>query len=1030
MLILSCLLFSIGMVGAQVTQASGVVVDDTGDAVIGASVVVKGTNTGTVTDIDGQFSVSLPAGKDILVISYVGMKTVEVKANQNLRITLQSNTNLDELVVTAMGITRSEKSLGYTVSKIDGDELLTARSASMLNSLAGKMAGVTVNSASGSLGGSSKIIVRGANSLDGKNQPLFVVDGVPIDNGAAGSTTTNVAAGSVDTGNRANDLNPDDIESMSVLKGAAAAALYGARAKNGVIVITTKKGSKNSKLNIEVNSTFRFDKVAKLPEYQNEYAQGAKGVYDRTKLNGWGPKITGQTETNFLGQDLPLQAYPDNVKDFYETGHTYINSIALSGGSEVADYRVSFSATNQTGTIPETALNKYTTSVNVGYNFTKKLSTRASVSYYNIISDGRPSQSSNNSNVLGNAINFIPRTVSNAMIKDNWIDANGNQISMAEPNTQTTNNPYWILNRNKYKSNLERVILNNSLVYKPIEGLTFTDNIGIDYYNEDRRQVTSMGTFGAKTGAYTDRDYYNQVISNDLIVTFERSINSDFDFKAIAGHNLVQNTYKYNILTIEDLTVDGLYNPSNGKTKIPTAYFERTRLTGVYADFGVSYRNYLYLNVTGRNDWSSKLPEDNRSYFYPSISSSFVFSEILKDTPWLSFGNLRASLAEVGSDGDDAYRTAFSYSPQSEYYTQYTLSGSFPNNGLVGFSIPRVYPSLDLKPQRQRTFEIGTNLKFLNNRIGLDFTYYDIATRDQIVRLDVPLSTGYFSKYMNVGKVTNKGFEVALNLVPVATRDFTWNLDVNFAANRQKVVELDKNNPELEYSLASGWSGLQVVAKKGESMGLYGKMWERNENGEFIIDAGGKRQTVTGRLGNINPDWTMGINNSFRFKSFSLSFLLDIRQGGVMYSGTATSLITSGLAKQTLLYREGPVVDKGVVKQADGSYAPNTTAISGEDFWTLNYDSSISEGGIYNASYVKLRELRFGYSLPISLVKKWSMTKLEIAFEASNLWTIKDHVPHVDPETSIYGVNSAANGVEFNSVPSTRSFGVNLRLGF
>ena len=1030
MLILSCLLLSVGMVVAQTKQASGVVLDDTGAEVIGAAIIVKGTSTGTITDADGRFSLNVPAGKDDLVVSYVGMQSQEVKAGQNLKIVLTSTTDLDELVVTAMGITRSEKSLGYNVSKVTGEDLLVARDANMLNSLAGKMAGVTVTSSSGTLGGSSKIIIRGANSLDGKNQPLFVVDGLPIDNGAAGSTSTNVSAGSIDTGNRGNDLNSDDVESISVLKGAAAAALYGARAKNGAIIITTKKGSKNSKLNIDVNSSVRFDKVTKLPEFQNDYAQGNYGVYDNTVRNGWGPKIAGQTEKNFLGQDVALQAHPDNVKDFYETGQSYINSIALSGGNQTTDYRVSFSATNQKGTIPETAFNRYTFGANVGHSFTKKFTSRTYVNYNTTVSDGRASQSSNNSNVLGNAINYTPRTVDMALLKDNWIDETGNQISMTG-NKQTDNNPYWILNRNKFKGNLERFILSNSFVYKPMDGLTFTDNIGLDNWTDDRRQVTSKGTFGKAKGMYETRHYNNQSITNDFIATLDRSLTPDLDLKVIAGHNIFQNTYKYDVLTVEELIVDGLYNPSNGATKVPVSYFERNRILGVYADFGLSYKNYLYLNVTGRNDWSSKLPKNNRSYFYPSISSSFVFSELIADRKWLDFGNIRASWASVGSDGDRSYMTAFSYVPQSEYYTQYSLSGAFPNNGLVGFSIPRIYPSLDLEPQRQNTFEVGANLKFLNNRVGIDLTYYNISTKNQILAIDVPLSTGYFAQYMNVGEVSNKGYEIALNLVPVKLRDLTWTLDVNFGSNKQRVENLDENNPDLTYSVASGWSGLQTSAAKGESFGLYGKMWERNENGDIVIDGKtGYRKTVTGRLGDIYPEWTMGINNSFNYKGFSLNFLIDIREGGVMYSGTSSALTAAGLTKETLYGRGGTIVDKGVVLQADGSYVANTKEVDAQDFWQQNYKVEVSEAGVYDASYIKLRELRVGYSLPTSFVKKLSMTRLEIAVEARNIWTIKDHVPHVDPESSMYGVNSAAEGVEFNSVPSTKSFGVNLRIGF
>ena len=1030
-MIFACIIASVGLSIAQTTRATGIIVDDTGETVIGASVVAKGTTVGTVTGIDGSFSLNVPSDVKTLVVTLIGYKKQEVRVGADLRIVMEPDSELiDEVVVTAMGITRSEKALGYAVSSVKGDELLKARESNVVNSLAGKVAGVRVSSASGSLGGSSKIIIRGATSLDGNNQPLFVIDGMPVDNGAPGSAETNVVAGGVDTGSRAGDLNPDDIESMSVLKGAAATALYGSRAKNGAIIITTKKGSKGSKPSIEINSSIRFESVLKFPEFQNEYAQGTYGEYDLKNSNGWGPRISGQEVENFLGNKVKLQAYEDNVRDFYEIGNTYMNNISIAGGTENADYRVSFTALNQSGVVPVTSLARYVVNANVGFSFSKKLSARTILTYNSTSSHGRASQSSNDPNVLGDVINSIPRTVDVNWLKDNWYDPEtGDQISFTTDSK--VNNPYWILNKNKFKSSLERITFSQSLTYKPFEWLSITDNFGIDTYTEDRRQITAKGTFGALTGKYIDNMYSNQIINNELIATFDKNITDDLALKVIAGHSVNQRTFRRDRIGAEDLTVDGLYNPANAASVTTIQEWTRRRIMGIYGDVGFAYKNYLYLNVTGRNDWSSTLPKNNRSYFYPSVSSSFVFTEVMEKNDILSFGNIRINWAQVGSD-EIPYQLDYVYNPQTTYYVQYSLSGTFPNSGLLGFSIPRIYPPDNLKPQKQNSFEVGTNLRFLNNRIGVDFNFYRNSTKDQIVAVDIPISTGYFTKKLNIGEVRNTGFELALNLVPVKTKDFEWNFDLNYSTNKQKVITLVKENPDLTYNLTSGWSGLQIQAKEGEAFGMYGTGWATTEDGQYIIDPEtGLREVETNkRLGDIAPKWMMGLNNSFTYKGINLSFLIDIRKGGVMYSGTASSLRYAGLAKETLAHRGETFIDQGVILQGD-TYVPNTVPVQDmQTYWQHIAKTSNTEGNVFDASYIKLRELRVGYQLPTSWARKISMQRAEIAFEGRNLWIIKDHVPHVDPEASMYGVNSAAEGVEFNSVPSTKSLGINLRLNF
>ena len=781
MLLLACLFVGIGLVTAQTQKITGVVIsEEDGQPVVGASVLVKGTTQGTITDVDGNFNLSnVPSSAKTLQISYIGMQTQEVVIKPNLKVVLKSDSQkLDEVVVTAMGIKRSEKSLGYSVTSVKGDEITKARESNVLNSLSGKIAGVQIGQSSGTAGGSSSIQIRGASSIGSVSSPLFIVDGLPIDNGAFNPDRTN---GIVDVGNRAGDISSDDIESINVLKGAAATALYGARAKDGAIVITTKKGSRNSQVSVTVNSSTRFENVLKLPDFQNDYAQGSYGKYNVKMLNGWGPKISSvqdQTFADFKGEQVTLQAYPDNVKDFYETGMSYINNVAIAGGTERSDFRISVSTTNQTGVVPGSDYNKYAFAVNGGMNFTKNFTGRVSAQYIRSDSEGRPAQGSNDNNLLIPLINGMPRTVNINDVKNNWIDEYGKQISL-DPEGKS-NNPYWIINKNKFTNQLDRLIGNIVLTYKPIEGLTISNNAGTDFYTETRRKVYSKGTIGNLEGQFQTWDLYKRILNNDLMISYEKTFAEDYGVKVMLGHNIYQEDWRNNNVLAQNLVVDELYAYTNAKTTSPVNYTSKKRLVGLYGDISFSYKNMVFLDVTGRNDWSSTLPVNNRSYFYPSISGSFIFTELMKNKDVLSYGKLRMSYANVGSD-EQPYQLAFQYTPVNSYFLQYNLTNVFPHNGLVGFTGPRVLPNENLKPQNQASFEVGTDLRFFQNRIRLDLTYYKSVTKNQIVSIDVPLSTGYFANNINAGKVSNKGIEVALGVTPVQTKDFKWDLEATFA---------------------------------------------------------------------------------------------------------------------------------------------------------------------------------------------------------------------------------------------------------
>ncbi|WP_237276221.1 SusC/RagA family TonB-linked outer membrane protein [Tenacibaculum ovolyticum] len=1017
---------------AQDRTISGSVTDESGP-LPGVTVLKKGTTSGTETDFEGNYSIKSKTG-DVLVFSFVGMKTIEKKVSNSskINIIMENDNLLDEIVVTALGISKQERGLGVSIGKVKAESLSVARSTSAVNALAGKVSGLKITQQSGTPGGSASIIVRGATSLSGDNQPIFVIDGLPISNQ---SINADGIQGGVDAGNRAGDINPDDIESISVLKGASASALYGARAKNGAIIITTKKGSRNTGLKIELNSSLRIDSPLKLPKYQNEYAQGTGGTYDKDRVNGWGPKISdvqNQTFEDFKGDNVTLTAKPDNVKNFFQYGITKINTIALSGGDEKSDFRTSYTNTDVQGIVPNSTYKKNNFSVNFGKNFTDKFSARTNVSYIHSNSNGRTQQGSNDANVVIGNILGMSRTVSFEDLENNYIDVAGKQIGL----TERSNNPYWILKKNPFTIKLDRIIASAEFNYSINENIKITDRIGTDFYNENRQKLYSKQTIGNLNGAFTNWDYFNQIINNDIYISYNKQFENDLSVSAILGHNIYQSKYTRTTTNATNIIVPGLYSLANTETQKSTDFRRKRRLFGIYTDINLEYKNTYYLNITGRNDWSSTLPKENNSYFYPSVNGSVVFSELIEKNDFLTFGKIRGGYAEVGSDANP-YSLEFGFTPATSYFVQYSLSNDVPQGGIIGFQAPRTLPNSKLKPQRKKEFELGLDLRLFKNIVDLKFTYYNSNTEDQLINIDVPLSTGFFRKALNAGVVNNVGYEVDLNISPLRTlnTDLKWNLGVVFNKNTQKVKSLVDGLGEFQ--LQSGWSGLTIKAAPGEEFGLYGTAFRKNDKGQFIINATtGLKEVESGqRLGNTAADWTMGINNSFSYKGLNLSFLVDIKQGGTLFSGTSASLRSSGLAIETLTNRGETFVDKGVneVTATDGtvSYTENTTPVQNqEEYWGNQSGTSNTEGNIFDASYVKLREVALSYSLPSRHLENTVFTDVKFGVEARNLWIIEDHVPHIDPEVNFFGTGGPGATVEFASVPSVKSVGFNVKLTF
>lgn len=1042
------LLFSTGMAHAQ-TTLSGQVIDESGSPIQGATVVVEGTTTGIFTDEEGRFRLQAPSGSATLVVSYIGYlrQSIAINGQSVINVTLAEDImSIEEVVVTAVGITREKKSLGYAVSSIDNGELTKSRATNLVDGLAGKVAGVRISSQSGTAGGGSKILIRGASSLSGNGQPLFIVDGMPVSNSGFNGARSDIINGGVDAGNRAGDINPDDIEDITVLKGSSATALYGARARDGAIVITTKKGSRGGGARVFINSTVRFDNVLRFPDFQNEYTTGdaATGEYDNVNFsNGWGPQISQIQDRrfpNFLGDSVQLQAYPDNVEGFYNTGVTTINSFSISDGDESSDYRLGYTFLDQNGTVPNSGYDRHNLSFNVGRKLSKRFSSRVTANYVRSFSFGRPSQGSNSPNIL--FINSLPRTVDTELLRNNVVDEFGKPIGL----NPTSNNPFWIIENNPFTNNLDRIYGSAEVSYRAASWLNFTGRAGTDVSRDFRRRVTRKGTIGAATGNFISDNLYNRNLNIDVLGTINKNIGKDITLQLIAGYNIFEQESRFERWVSSDLAADELYSYANATLNAPSNQFVNTpvslqRLMGAYGDLTISYKNWLFLNITGRNDWNSTLrnpglpiEEDDISYFYPAVNVAWAFTDALGiESDILSFGKVRANYAQVGSSVGP-YSLEFTYLASPDVFTQFqATNNTFPFAGQIAFEATGTLPEPFLVPQQQNSYEVGAELNFFLGRLNLDVTYYNQLTENQIVSLSTPPSTGFAAKVVNGGSIRNSGWEIMLSGDPIRSQSgFRWNITANYQRNVQIVEELIDGLDE--FTLTSGFSGIQVQAEAGQPFGLYGGTWLRDSaTNQLIINAetGLRIPGEQGRLGNIYPDFTLGINNQFTFKGFLLSFLVDWRQGGVIFSSTASSVRNSGLAIETLENRDQSFIDEGVNIDADGNLVPNQTPVeSMNQFWTNYSQTSVAESSTFDATYVKLREARFGYTFPKALMEKTFLSSMTIAVEGRNLWLIDSALPHVDPESNLFGSSLVGEGVEFQSVPSTRTLGFNLQLGF
>jgi len=1052
-LLVCLLLFGFYAAFGQDIQIKGTVTaSEDGSPLPGVYVLIKGTNNGSATDVNGQYQVSAPSNAT-LVFSSVGYKTQEVAlaGQSQLDVVMELDvTQVDEIVVTAIGMTRAKKALGYAVQQVNGDDVSQAKETNVVNSLQGRVAGAVVTNTSGAVGASSRIILRGVNFVGGNNQPLFVVDGVPIINSNFGGTDNE----GVNRGNGAGDINPDDVESFTVLKGPNAAALYGSRASNGVILITTKSGKNRKGLGVSFNNSSTWERPLKLPDFQNKYGQGSGGqfsfydgagggVYDGTD-ESWGPRLDiGLMIPQFnspidpdTGERIPTPwvSHPDNVKNFYETGNTITNNIALTGGTETMHFRVSFTNLRQKGMVPNTDYKRNTISVAGATDLSKKLNVAASVSYVNAKSDNMPGYGYDAQNVVQSQ-NWFGRQVDIAALKDYknqelgfpYADiplAAGKGIPGYKYNWNYNyhNNPYFTLHENLNSLDRNRFFGNVKVTYKLADWLSAMIRTGGDFSTNLNTGKIAQGDVDNSYGSYDEDNYVRKEINSDFLVSMNKNFGESFNVVLNVGGNSMVSTYQNNYSSADELAIEGVYNVQNSRVPLVTSNrFEEKMINSLYASTNIGYKNVIFLDATLRNDWSSTLPENNNSYLYPSVSLSSVLTDLFNlDSKMLNFAKVRVSWSKVGSDTDP-----YQLLPYVAFGDGWNASTKLLNLG-----VPNTLPNGKLKPQFVTSTEVGGEFIFLDSRVRLDMTYYNALAENQIIpNSPVSAATGYTAQAVNAGSISNKGIELQLGITPVnMSNSLRWDITFNYARNRNKVEKLAPGIETLQ--LGSYWD-MKVLAIPGEKYGsLFGYDFLRDARGKILYRDGLPVQGAQKILGSYTPDWTAGLNNSLSFKGINLNVLIDFRTGGQLYSMTTTWGRYAGVLEETLIGREGGVVGKGtkevVVNDRGGlGYAPNDIVVTAEDFNHSAYVNSIAYPSVFDASFIKLREIGLGYTF--KKIGNLPIRDLKISLIGRNLALLKSSVPHIDPETA-FG-NSNVQGLEYGQLPSARSLGFSISLG-
>ncbi|MBA6153224.1 SusC/RagA family TonB-linked outer membrane protein [Gelidibacter maritimus] len=1020
------------------TTVKGVVVDAASSLGLpGVSVVVKGTSTGTTTDFDGNYSIDVPSGEGILQFSYVGFTTQEIAINGQSTINVslvEDVSQLDEVVVTALGIKRERKSLGYAVQEVKGEAISEARETNVANALSGKIAGIQVIKGSNGPASSSKIVLRGNSSLTGDNQPLIVVDGVPMDN-FTGADNNDFFNPSPDMGNGLGDLNPDDIETMTVLKGASAAALYGSRAGNGVILITTKTGTARKGLGITFSATTGFERLFIEPELQSQFGQGDLGVYEEISKLSWGPKIEGQSVVDWEGNPTTLRAY-DNLGNFYDGG--FNQTYSLSFQQQVTDgtsLYTSASYLNDDSNIPGSTLERLnlTTRAVTKFGESKRWTTDVKVQYINTKAGNRPLNGLNNNNAYG-TVAQLPRSVDITQFR-NTTDEFGKMRWFVSENAE---NPYWSAQNRLSNDARDRFLLNGSIKYDITDWLSAEARAGADIYTTTTESKLYSGSPGNNTGRYSfGKESFIEKNFSFLLMAAQDDIIGKFGGSATIGGNIMGRNSNYINGNSGELVVPNLFSLNNGVDS-PSVNQGRTerRTNSIYGTFQINYDGFLFLDFTGRNDWSSTLSKENRSFFYPSISTSFVFTDMIRkagsELPgWLTFGKIRASYATVGNDLEPY-----------KLYNSYWIGNDSNGNITAGTNNTLFNP--DLKSELIKSQEIGFEARFFNNRLGLDFAWYKSNATNQLIELPLDPFSGYNAKMVNAGDVQNTGVELSLNARIVDNPEgFSWDASLNYSTNKNTIESLADD--VTQYRLG-GFDNLEVLAVERGGYGeIWGTKYKRVEDqnspyfGQIVVDASGRPEVAGAdgekfKLGNQQPDYMLGFANNFTYKNLSLGFLIDARVGGEIFSGTNHALQEAGTAAITVVDGErADIVVDGVVSDGTGGYTVNSTGISPRLYWehiaTKSGNLGINEANIYDATNVRLRNVNINYTIPKDWLGDSGIQNLKVGLSANNVWMLKNNLNGVDPE-SVFATSTNATGFEYLSPPTTSSIFLNLSVSF
>lgn len=1026
----------------------------------GVNVLVKGTNNGATTNGEGSYSLQVPDGA-VLAFSFIGFKAQEISVGNQTVIDAQLSedvTSLSEVVVTALGIEREAKSLGYAASTVNNLEITKGRSANVMNSLQGKIAGVNISTASGAPGASTKVILRGYSSVTGNNNPLYVVDGVPINNSSNNFSSDDInydprtdVNDYQDFGNRANDINPDDIETITVLKGASATALYGSRAANGVILITTKKGKSAEKINVDFTSSVTITTPLRLPQLQNEFGQGWSGHFAYEENGSWGPKLDGSDRlwgnvVDNTQQLKPFSARKNNLRDFYTRGTSFINTIALSGGTDKSTFYLSYGNATEDGIVPTDADSyKRNTLALRGSTKGEKLSASASLNYVRKDAKALTSGQGSQGTTLFQEIIQVPRDMSIVDFSD--LDYKFNNLDNYF--TLYAQNPYWPIKRNGNVFDENRIFGNVNLGYQITPWLNASWRIGGDISNALVNSFvaiarTTPGSPNATQkqipGRVSERTRFARELNSDFILSTNNDITPDLNLTSVLGYNANERYFKDNLAYINELNIPDYYNLSNSSNPpVAQTFTSLRRLYGIYGQVGLAYRDFLFVNVLARNDWSSTLPKENNSFYYPGVNASFVFTDVLPGIKGaLSYGKLRAAWGQTGNDANP-YQVNSVMVPGQIFMPFGDIT--FPINGINGFEVSNTIGNPKLQPEITTEYEFGADLQFFSNRIGIDLAYYNRSTTDQILAVPIASSSGYGFQVMNLGKIENKGVELLLTLNPVRTPSFNWDIRYTFSNNRNKVIKLA---PGLEKVTLTSAYGVEFVAVEGQPLGTYlGYVPLKDAEGRTVVnEATGYPISAPDKeiYGNAQAKYLMGLYNTFTYKGLSASFGFDIRQGGLIYSYTQKLTQFVGNSTNTLYNNRQPfivpnsVVQDGTDDNGNPVYRENTTAVdvgSVVDYWNENSNPPIEREHMRDRSFMKLREVTIGYDLPKSLFGRLPVSSLSINLVGRNLllWTPESN-NIIDPEVTTFGNDLAGDFGEFGQGPTVRSFGASLRATF